>query len=450
LASKTCYEATYPERFRHIHLAIAGPQKLQRDTQRWRTGHRLRFVRSVKITGVTVSPSVEEELIKNGDISGSTLPAIQVAKWRDIQGRNWDVDEEVPELFSGLDKPTMPGILSPLPSTAWLDDSAWKPLVDLIRDLPALQDVIFASTDRFPRLLLSQLHEHHPHCRLHIHNFKLRSLILRDRAEQGMHPDDIALATSPCLYSIVVQTQPYHCAQTLDYNEEAVVAMVKGAAPNLRNVSLTHGYYQGAPGVFRTIPRPQWKGFEIPIGKPDGEKSLIGRLENLALNRSLTAVEVLQWSRCTDFHYLRSMKAGPNLDISAVRRLAEVSRQTPLKALSSLHLKLASSLDGAELGFDAAVAELLQSLCPLDTLELEGHVGEKSFEAITTHHAERLCRLTFTCHDLRENTGAALFRFSPERAAQLSRECPRLETVDVREPKLTNGFFNLSDFDDSD
>lgn len=436
LANKSCYEATELERFRHIRIALAGHQKLQQDTQYWRqilrTGHRQRFVHSVKITSVKTPSSVEEEQIKQGDVSCSTL-------------RNSIADEEVPELFSGLDKSTCGNYLGPRPSATLPDESAWKPLVDLISDLPALQDVVFTFGNQFPRLLLSELHDHHPHCRLHMHCFKLRSLIHPELEEQKIHPDDIALATSPSLCSIVVQTQPYHCAQTLDYNEEAVMAMAKGAAPNLKNVSLTEGHHQSAPGVFATIPRPPWKGFQIPAERRDGERSPMGRLEHLVFNKTMGGEQLLQWSYCTDFRHLRSIKAGPGFDVSAVRQFAEISRQTPLRALSSLNLTVFSydSVYESYSLIDAAVAELLQSLCPLEVLELGGRIGEESFEAIMTHHTERLRKLTFTCHD-RETE---LFKFPPERAAQLSRECPRLKEVDVREPKFVEntGFFYFSD-----
>lgn len=437
LASKTCNEATDPERFRHIHISIVGPQKLQQDIQHWRrilgTGHRLSFVRSVKITGITISSEEEEDLIKKGDISGSTLPMIQSDKMADIEGRGGDAEANIPKLFSGLDKFVYYGCFLPTPSTSWPDETAWQPLLGLISDLPALKDVIFGSRDELPRLLLSALHEHHPNCRLHMHCFKLPSLIIPERAEQKVHPRDIALASSPCLCSLVVYTQPYAARLTWDYNEEAVMAMVKGVAPNLKNVSLTHGIHQGAPGPFSTMPRPRWRGFESSTGRVHEGRSSMGRIENLALNRYMTGEILLQWSFCTDFRYLRSMKAGPGFDISAVRQLAEISQRTPLSALSSLTLNISSRYppETPDPTVDPVVAELLQSLCPLEVLELYGCLREKSFEAITTYQGEKLRKLTFVCRD----PIPELFEFTPERAAQLSRNCPRLETTDVREPE---------------
>uniref|UniRef100_A0A8H7K4L5 Uncharacterized protein n=1 Tax=Bionectria ochroleuca TaxID=29856 RepID=A0A8H7K4L5_BIOOC len=362
-------------------------------------------------------------------------------------GWNSDVDEEAPELFSGLNRVTNANYLLPAPSTAWPDESAWKPLADLMKDFPALRDVIFTSRDQFPRLLLSELHEHHPHCRLHMHRFKLRSMILPESAEQKVHPDDIALATSPCLYSIVVQTQSYHSAQTLDYNLEAVMAMTKGLAPNLKNVSLTEGVHQSAPGSLSTIPRPQWKGFQFPAGKLNVTESAIGRLENLVLNYSLSGEQLLAWSSCTDFCHLRSMKAGPGFGVSAVRALAEASRETPLSALSTtLNLKLMPHYSFGETDemIDPAVAELLQSLYPLEVLELDGHIGEKSFEAIITHHTKRLRKLTFICQD----SEAEIFEFTSERVTQLSRECLNIQMIGVRGSEVleSNGFFDWEDW----
>lgn len=225
------------------------------------------------------------------------------------------------------------------------------------------------------------------------------------------------------------------------------MSMVKGIAPNLKNVSLVHGVHQSAPGVFSTIPRPPWKGFQVPSGMLQGDRPSMGRLENLVLKRSMTGDQLLQWSCCTDFSHLRSLTAGSSVCVSAVRALTEISRQTPMRALLSLNLKLHlyTTFDQENAMVDSAVAELLQSLCPLEVLELQGHVGEKSWEAVKTHHAETLRKLSFRCVD---TSAEERFKFSPERATQLSRGCPRLETVDVREPSLwgPTDFEDLSDW----
>ncbi|PMB65693.1 hypothetical protein BM221_007890 [Beauveria bassiana] len=65
LASQMCRNATDPQRFRRMNIFIRGPQKLQRDMQRWRqtiqTGRRTRFLRVIKIAGETISAEEEKQ-----------------------------------------------------------------------------------------------------------------------------------------------------------------------------------------------------------------------------------------------------------------------------------------------------------------------------------------------------------------------------------------------------
>ncbi|PMB65694.1 hypothetical protein BM221_007891 [Beauveria bassiana] len=146
------------------------------------------------------------------------------------------VDDEHPELLSGMDYPLCYYPALPSPSTQWPDEQPWQALVELCKELPLLEDVVFASTGQFPRALLSELHENHPQSRLHMRNFGLRSLIHSELEERpAMHADDIALATSPCLYSVVAVTSQYRREQVVDYNKEAIMEMTAGLAPRPTN-----------------------------------------------------------------------------------------------------------------------------------------------------------------------------------------------------------------------
>ncbi|KAM0667342.1 hypothetical protein ACQRIT_003641 [Beauveria bassiana] len=205
LASQTCRNATDPRRFRRMNIFIRGPQKLQRDMQRWRqtiqTGRRTRFPGMVN-----------------------------------------RVDDEHPELLSGMDYRLCfyPALSSP--SAQWPDEQPWQALVELCKELPLLEDVVFASSDQFPRALLSELHQNHPHSRLHMRNFGLRSLIHSELEERpAIHEDGIALATSPCLYSVVAVTSQYRWEQVVDYNKEAIMEMTAGLTPRLTNMARAQG-----------------------------------------------------------------------------------------------------------------------------------------------------------------------------------------------------------------
>lgn len=142
------------------------------------------------------------------------------------------------------------------PDSSTLTDTAWPPLACLVQQLQFLSDFLHAGPGSFPPCLLEALLQYQPRCRLHVFTFRLRSLHLPET-----DPDELALATAPCLHSIWVwykdglddDDQP-------DYHSEAVESMVKGLAPNLKEVHLfrepSNHDLNGNP-----LPCAPWKGF---------------------------------------------------------------------------------------------------------------------------------------------------------------------------------------------
>lgn len=118
-------------------------------------------------------------------------------------------------------------------STASMDleavDTMWIPLVNVITKAARLTDLTFAYGAQVPICLLHALHEYHPKARLHVKQWsRLHALDHTDEAE-------LALANSPCLYSIqaVLGTQ-----FTLPYLEEAAFERILALAPNLHTVHI--------------------------------------------------------------------------------------------------------------------------------------------------------------------------------------------------------------------
>ena len=74
-----------------------------------------------------------------------------------------------------------------------------------------------------PRYILSTVYA--VGCHLHIHSFRLSSLIQHRDRPQPIDPDDYALATSPSLSSIVVSVRNHEDDGNVNYNEEAVMRM---------------------------------------------------------------------------------------------------------------------------------------------------------------------------------------------------------------------------------
>jgi hypothetical protein len=80
---------------------------------------------------------------------------------------------------------------------AWTYDHAYKPVVDLLQRCPILLDLIYELEHQLAPCILAALHQHRPHCRLHLRTFCARSLM---ESEPDKH--EFALASSPCLHSI--------------------------------------------------------------------------------------------------------------------------------------------------------------------------------------------------------------------------------------------------------
>ncbi|EAQ84820.1 hypothetical protein CHGG_08834 [Chaetomium globosum CBS 148.51] len=150
------------------------------------------------------------------------------------------------------------------PEEDTLTDAAWQPLVRLVQILPGLGDVLYANRHRVPPCLLQALRQYRPRCRLHVFSFRLRSLRLPET-----DPDELALVTAPCLYSIWMWywgmdgfDHDDYSEPEPDYHAEAVDSMVKGLAPNLKEV---HLFFQPEPAYEMDDnplpPRPPWKGF---------------------------------------------------------------------------------------------------------------------------------------------------------------------------------------------
>lgn len=419
LASKICRDATDRERFRYVHFTILNPRKLRQDVEEYRQmldfKARLKFVRIMRITGVKMLSLGEEDYIETE--SNSRSPGLDC-------------------LASGLDQP-LGFYWLPMPRTPKNKDAheeAWVPLVELCKILPALQDLIFEVQEQIPRSLLSALHAHHVAIRLHMHHFKLRSLIRSSGKNQDMDPDDIALVTSPCLYSIRALVCQYESPDIVDYNEEVVMEMVKGVTPSLKNVGFVRGRIGIVERALYKTPRPPWRSFPFEDSKR-GQPS-IGDIRHLALagGEGSTGGSLLKWSRHTDFRNLSSLEIQGTIELGAVAQLAHMARQSQFTALTTLSLYPCPSDFQGGPEINTMTAELVRSLCPLQNLMIGGVVRESSFHAVIDHHAKTLRKFAF--HQLNNKEEIEQFRISSVHAEKLSQRCLELEDLDLRVLRL--------------
>jgi hypothetical protein len=154
----------------------------------------------------------------------------------------------------------------------------WKLLAGLLKQLPALMDLIYRFPGQFPPCLLETLHKHLPRCKLHINTFRLRSL-----NAPSIDPYEFRLATSPSLYSIRVDCDMQYgriTEKVQNFNFEAVQSMVSGMAPNLKEVHVFHAGYNAI--IEDYLPGKPWKGFthNEPVQNP---QSILGSLRCLEI-----------------------------------------------------------------------------------------------------------------------------------------------------------------------
>ncbi|KAJ5090372.1 hypothetical protein N7532_009056 [Penicillium argentinense] len=84
-------------------------------------------------------------------------------------------------------------------------ESMWKPVVDLIKQLPALKDLIWHYPEQFPASILETLHRDQPQCLLHLDCFWLRS-----QGSPETDPGELAILTSPSLHTLAPNLKEVH------------------------------------------------------------------------------------------------------------------------------------------------------------------------------------------------------------------------------------------------
>ncbi|KAJ5984928.1 hypothetical protein N7522_012124 [Penicillium canescens] len=304
---------------------------------------------------------------------------------------------------------------------------AWQPLTDLIQRLPRLLDLIFLCRHQFPSCLLEALHRHHPQCKLHIHNFFLRSL-----KSPVLHPYEFQLATSPCLFSLKGEYEDsfwegYPEPRRLPLREplpdgaylnEAIMHMVSGLAPNLKEVTLFRPPGSGTPAK---SPLPPWRGFSQKETNP-AKDSKRGALRYLQLDNTLLIKkdDIKHWAACTDFSALEVFKLKSTVTTDLLHYLATEVDFARLKTLV---------LTPNEIENNAyqQIKIFLQRLRPLSSLELKGWMVSSVLDGIMNAHGARLIELKLTESQGYESVGS----IKKHHLSAIAQNCPSLQYLDL-------------------
>ncbi|OAA61964.1 hypothetical protein SPI_04823 [Niveomyces insectorum RCEF 264] len=312
------------------------------------------------------------------------------------------------------------------------DPDAWLPVAELVRQLPALRDLVWACASYMPRSVLDAVHASY-NCRLHVHNFCLRSLVQDRHAPHPIDPDEYALATSPSLVSIVADLCGIDGFGRIDYTEEGVLRMVAGAAPNLAHVWLTQIPPEGSLAVDEglRLGRPMWRGFSAGATNEDAVAG--GRLQTLVFRASVCP-SLDTWCRHIDTRTLRRLTMPCGRGGGDLEALAAMAVRGDVDALDALELSEEHDTPWAP----DTLNRILVHLRPLRRLRLAGFVSPETFDVVMHRHGGALRSLEL--HPYRDlESHDALLVFTTAVAQQLADHCPQLEDIALVIRRLRGG-----------
>jgi hypothetical protein len=434
LASRLCCLAATAQRFSRLRLTIRDKKKLRDDVRRWTEilslDNRFRHVRRVTVVG----------FMRDDESPIYSRQKDWANGWPADNDDDSDSDSDSdglpplhPRFAPAVTRDFFPAkpALTPLHKQA--QHAAWLPFAHFLAQLPGLTDLVYACTHQLPRCVLDALHQHHPRSRLHMHAFSFRSLHQARDTPTDIDPDEFALATSPCLYSIDTKLEAHGSPGLVDYNLDAVARMVTGYAPAIRRVRVN--YYAPARSASKRNTTP-WQGFLAD--SPDrhaagqGEAAAVskrGCLDTLYLSDDRRLED---WNARTDFGHLRRfelqyiMFGHPTLET-----LVRMARHDEFRSLRELGL--AATWHEDKQGQDELISLFLLAVPPLKVLKLGLHFGERAFGAALRRHGSTLRRLHL------DPDAEGGFVLSPERICEMQQCCPGLDDVQLCIPRRQGG-----------
>ncbi|CAJ2502279.1 Uu.00g096730.m01.CDS01 [Anthostomella pinea] len=185
-----------------------------------------------------------------------------------------------------------------------LDPEAWDSPAIFIANLPGLKDLVWnvwAHPNQMPSCILAAVHA--LGCRLHMHTFSIRNLRQDPENHDEPHPDDLALATSPSLHSIVAHRSNFASpTATDDYPHKAIFQMMAGAAPRLAHVWMRSVDTLDARGLQETTTLTRSSLVEFFPVTEVADQGARGSLKGLVMREmALNYTSIDPWIHHTDF-----------------------------------------------------------------------------------------------------------------------------------------------------
>lgn len=263
----------------------------------------------------------------------------------------------------------------------------WKSFIAVLPHFKHLTDLVVQLPSGLPPGLLAAIEEHHPACRLHLWNFRFKSL-----QDNFTDSDERALATSPNLHSLNIMYM-YRDSNGVDDHNGAAALRTIALAPNLKHVKMLGCRPASSPALHRAMGRAleEWKGFVPPIEEAR-EKKVKTKLESLAFvcyNNSLNCAKLEKWSAIADFSKLKVLSCA----IGDKELLKQVALYETFPHLQELKLILEPKKQDDLGDWQPLVEQFFTLMNPLRSLVLSGTLHGPLLDAIADRHGATLQEL---------------------------------------------------------
>ncbi|KAF2150017.1 hypothetical protein K461DRAFT_323509 [Myriangium duriaei CBS 260.36] len=318
-------------------------------------------------------------------------PLEDVAQWSQILARSSSL-EHVRHLYIGAEPCQLDDTedVWPLANTMSADDASWLPLANLIQNLSGLVQLTWIHGTTLPPCILAMLHAKRPPCRLHYRTFTLPGLLCPPN-HLHLAPYELDVATSPSLHSVNLNyAEFYSNNQCVNYNQDALLDMVAGAAPNLREVyfkDVLYGFHSTLPSVLRTREWRSWRENPLSSSVP---VSFCGALTCIVLDiRGEAGADMLKaLHNRSDFRKLKILKLGYLVSTEAIWWMRDNCEFSSLHTLA-IEPYERDSFEELEI----ATESFLQSLPPLSSLSITAYYSRHTLYSAFFRHGHTLKQL---------------------------------------------------------
>ncbi|KAK1998690.1 hypothetical protein LX36DRAFT_23378 [Colletotrichum falcatum] len=411
LTSRACNAAASCHLFRDIHIRIRHPRKLQQDVAKWlavlQRTNASRHVRRLVMT-------FEDRTLHHSDLYSPDRFSLTVEESDSLiyAKRMLPKNRRLRDIF--------------------VDPKAWAPMVQLLKTLVRLTNMVVEHESSFSPFLLEALGAQHTKCLLDLRCFDLHCI-----EDAPLNPYDLALLLSPQLHSVSIKE--YFQSSTGHANELVVSKLVKGLSPSLKTVELEPvfgaRYHRRCNQEFESqLQDAIAQAVEINLkywgnSPRDTYAPKLGSISSLSIQRT-SPERVQSWAETTDFALLRHLRLN-----AGSRELRWLAKHAKFHCLDSLELynsgyiSAPSDMEGFD-DLENVAVDFLAVIPALTTLSLGAQTTFPMLQFAVSRFGKTLRKLKL------RPTGSGLLpegdiKIRAEHLGLLYAACPLLEDLTI-------------------